>query len=524
MWTLARPRLRQAGVVATLVLSALLTLTAWAISSPPGSSADEGFHMTSIWCPAAIDACDRQVYEDHSWSILVPKDVVYASTCLRGNVYESGACVQEMSSDLIRAMRPVRNDGLYPDGFYRTMGLFTGDDTTRSVFAMRIVNSVAAISLFGAAAAMLSRPNRRVLIYGGLVVSIPQAIYLIASINPSGWSVTGVAVAFIGLHGWFTETFDASGSQQVQRWRDLNGRQIGLAVLSLVGATMAASSRGDAGMFVVLAAGVLLVLHSEQVREWWWFALPALVASAIGMISFFTSGQGTAALGSMDERPPGDFHHLFANLFDFPGFLMNAQVGPLGWNDLSVPAISAIPPLVFATAVAFTGLRVITWRKTLALSGLIAASVAIPLIVFQRSGWHPGELAGRYWTPLLAVIVMTALWNPVRRSAPKLKVPQSVAVWLSLSIGNAAMLYRQIRRYTTGLGYRGISLNEFVEWWPARVSPNATFLLGSLGFSTLVGLAFWLAGRPDSPDLATDGTATALAVHPPERRLRAGAK
>ena len=509
-----QPRLRQIGFAAALVLSALFALTAWAISSPPGASADEGFHMTSIWCPAAVpNSCDQQVYADGSWSILVPKPVVYAPTCLRGNVDASGACTQDMGSDLIRAMRPVRNDGLYPDGFYRTMGLFAGSDPTQSVFVMRIVNSALAVALFGVAAGLLSRPNRRVLIYGGLAVSIPQAIYLVASVNPSGWAITGVAVAFIGLHGWYTETSVAAPTpmqpQPAQRWRNLNGRQIGLAVLALVGAAMAASSRGDAGMFVVLTAGALVILHSDRIREWFWSALPAVLASAIGMLSFLTSGQGTAALDGMDGRPRADFHHLFANLFDFPAFLMNAQVGPLGWNDLTVPAITAIPPLVFATAVAFTGLRATAWRKTLALCGLVAASIVVPLTVFQRSGWFPGELAGRYWTPLLAVIVMTALWDPVHRSAPTLTTLQTVAVWASLSVGNAAMLYRQIRRYTTGLSYRGISLDEFVEWWPAPVTPNVTFILGSIGFSALVGLAFWLARRPDSRELDTHELAAA---------------
>ena len=504
---LVTPRLKRFGIAASMVIAAMLALTAWATSSPPGSSADEGFHLTSIWCPAANpSACDPQVDEYGTLSILAPRNVIYGANCLVNNLDASGACVEDVGSDLVRAQLPWRNDGHYPDGFYRFMGLFVGDNLTASVFTMRIVNSAIAVALFGVAISLLSRPNRRVVTYGALVVSVPMIIYLVASINPSGWAITGVVGTWIGLHGWFTEAPRNGLQPRLQKWRILNGRQLGLASVSLVSAAIAASSRSDAGMFVVLVSMALTILHSDRIRALWWLALPAVLTSAIGIFGFLSASQGTAALGSMDGRTPGNLHLLFSNLFDFPIFLMNAQAGPLNWNDLVAPAVSSIPSVVFATSIGFLGLRAMNWRKAVALGGLVSAFVAIPLVVFQQSGWRPWELAGRYMTPLVAVLIMTALWDPVRRSAPRLGSTQAIVIWLALSVGNAAMLYRQIRRFTTGLGFQGLNLNSNVYWWASPVSPMATFILGSLGLSALVALAFWMVGRDSRDNMLVTGS------------------
>ena len=50
-----RSRLHIAAAIAVPV-ALLAALLAWGVSSPPGSSPDEDYHMGSIWCAGGIEA------------------------------------------------------------------------------------------------------------------------------------------------------------------------------------------------------------------------------------------------------------------------------------------------------------------------------------------------------------------------------------------------------------------------------------------------------------------------------------
>ena len=52
--------------VSVAILSAILTLSGWALSSPIGSSPDDDFHLPSIWCGQGFrdGLCEEDVNPD----------------------------------------------------------------------------------------------------------------------------------------------------------------------------------------------------------------------------------------------------------------------------------------------------------------------------------------------------------------------------------------------------------------------------------------------------------------------------
>ncbi|QAY63372.1 DUF2142 domain-containing protein [Xylanimonas allomyrinae] len=478
----------RAGAAAVTVIGALLFVFSWATASPPGSSPDEDWHLASIWCPTPLDgACSTKVNDDQTTSVKVPQKIVSAAACTAFNPAASGACVDGLGTEPAWTNRV--DNGAYPGGFYDVMHWFVGGDMTASVMMMRLVNGTLGVALLGALVALLSPGNRRLVAYGGLVVAAPMVVYLVASINPSGWAITGVAAAWIGLHGFFTES---------QAWRRYT-----LAGLAAFGAVLAAASRGDAGAFAALVAVAATVLHLDRIRADLKRVAAPVVVAAIGVAGFLSGTQSSAVSSGLTDYPPGDLGLLLSNIRALPALLLDSLTGPLNWLDTPMPAITWVPVTMLATALVFWGLQSMNWRKGIALLGMVVAFCALPLLLLQVSGAPVGaEVQGRYLTPIVPVIVMTALWNPIRNGVDRLTRVQTLVVAVALVVANAAALHTQIRRFVTGLDAPYFNLDWNVEWWASPVSPMATLVLGSLGFAILVIGLFLVRGSdlPDIPD------------------------
>ncbi|GAB2465083.1 DUF2142 domain-containing protein [Xylanimonas ulmi] len=495
-----RSRLRTAAWSALLVVGALLAVVAWATASPPGSSPDEDFHLTSIWCPMPIDgSCETRVGEEGETQVAAPHVVVSAALCTAFQPDNSGACVDGLGNDKVWASR--LNDGLYPGGFYDVMHWFVGPDVPQSVTNMRIANGLVAIALFTAVAVLSPPASRRVLAYGFLTVSVPLGVYLIASINPSSWAVTGVAVAWAGMHGFMT--------QPDRR------RRYGLAAVALLAAVLTATARADAGAYLGVVAAGVVALHIRTVRARVRTGILPLLVTAIGVVGFLSASQTGALTGMYGTQGPGDGDLFFANLFALPSLLLGAQTESLNWLDTPVPPIAWVPLVLVAGALAFRGMRVVDVPKGVALLGMVGVYVALPLLVLQLSGTPVGlEVQARYVAPLVPAIMATTLWTPCRGGMPRLGTGQSALVYASLVGAHAVILHIQIRRFVTGLDVGGLNLNSAVEWWGSPVSPMATWFLGSLGFAVLA-LVLFRVQRADPSDERPELTGEPLAAVSP---------
>ncbi|WIY82633.1 DUF2142 domain-containing protein [Propionimicrobium sp. PCR01-08-3] len=463
----------------------LLTGWAWAWSSPVGSGPDDDYHMASIWCPTPLETSGCLAgYDDSGNAIIHIPNSIGPRACYAQHPDESGGCQR----DVEREVQTTRVDnGGYPGGYYDFMHWFVGPDTHQSVYSMRVFNVILAGLLFAATAAVSGKSARLPVIGGMIVGLVPLGIFLVASVNPSAWAIIGVAVAWGSTHALI--------APHSARWK-----RIGAVLLLLLGATIAAVSRGDAGAFVVVVtAGYLILQYRRGAPRIAIFGV--VLASLIGLIGFMSAGQSASGLTQpwIDGGSLTGFSLLIRNIRDLPllfGGMFGYQWG-LGWLDTSLPSITAVAMLMVVGGILFVGTQRISWRKGLILMMLFGAASALALWTLQLSNTTVGnQVQPRYLLPLILVFCMV-LFVDENHSERSIHFPVATRwlVWTFLVIAQCFALQRNIRRYITGIDVDGFNLNVAVEWWEAPVQPMTLWVLGTLGFA-MFAAALLYVGRP----------------------------
>jgi hypothetical protein len=432
-------------------LLAFVMFAGWAFVSPPGSSPDDDYHLTSIWCveDGQGDRCTFLGDEFRS----VPRAVVDAGSCYAFKPEVSGACFSEISRGLTLTDRANDVQELYPTLFYRTMGVMVGTDIERSVLAMRLFNSFIAAGLLGFVLALAPLGIRSAVLVTTVVGYIPLGLSIIPSTNPSSWTVTGIVM------------FTAFGLTLIhqtywKRWRTLL-----VAALTIVSAALAIGSRVD-GMTYVVIVSIAIGLYSgyRQLRAAWIASLILVAVSVIAIWNFFTfSTPGGAEPMGEQARSVG---LLTTNLLSLPVLIQGAVGGwDLGWNDTPMPPLVPIIGMVALGALAYRGLLSVSWRKAFAVAFSSGMVVAVPLAFLQKEGLGVGEIVQpRYILPLLLfALIMLSLGNTVNDALP-LSVPAGVALWLALGTSASLAFWAYAHRYAVGTDTTLLVLDIPIEW------------------------------------------------------------
>lgn len=478
----APSRLLVRGWVAGLLVGALFLLVGavWAVSSPAGSSPDDDFHLGSIWCAwgRGPDTCVVQGPGRNPGELaaLVPAQVVGAP-CFAFKPTDSGAC----SYQLPGGMAPSRaNDTLYPGLFYAAMRIFAGPDVPRSVVLMRLANVTLAALLVALAVTVAPPLVRRAFVLSWLGVLVPLGLFVVASTNPSSWTLVGIATYWVFLLRWLDPP--ATGGSRTD-------------VLAAVGAVaagvLAAGSRADGAAYVVVAtlAVTVLVLRRRRhgvVR----YVLPAAVV-VVAFIVFQRSGQSSALGGLGPPTGREGVSLLLANVVGLPGLLLGSwgQGWGLGWLD--TPLSGSASGLAVGAAAGLVVLGVAAWwrRKGWAIAVVLAVLVALPLLVLQRAGNVVGEnVQPRYLLPLVGLALGLVLLSlrPFGRGSWRLTPAQGLVIGAMVAGAQALALHDQLRRYVTGIDGSGLDLATGKEWWWNQpIGPNAVWLFGSLAGAAL---------------------------------------
>ncbi|MCL2471150.1 MAG: DUF2142 domain-containing protein [Propionibacteriaceae bacterium] len=493
MWKHAR-----AWVAAILaIVGGGATVFAWAVASPVGASPDEDYHLASIWCPAIQDgSCSTRTTSNGTVEVAVPAQVVESSGCFQFHSDVSGACTTHIPDQTVWTTRV--NKGHYPGGYYSVMHLFVGPDVYHSVIVMRVVNGAIAMVLIGLVVIALPRSGRRLLVYSTLPVCVPLMVYLLASVNPSGWALTGVTVA------WFGTYASVVASSRV--------RTVLSGLLAVVGAAMAASARSDAGVYVCGAVVVAVILFGPKIRRNWWTIVLLVLMVVIG-IAGFLSGNQSAAVSPSTVSTNGSLLVAIASVVLSPLFMIDFGAGFFGlnWDDTAMPALVWVPVAILAIGLMILGLRRLNWRKLLAFGGVFFVYMALPTYLFAHSGQLLGHgVQPRYVAPLLPLLLSLALWRPERGGAKRLSLVPTIILSAGLVVAHTVALHVQIRRFVSGLDVSSLNLNSSVQWWHAGPSPLATWLIGAVGFAMVAATLFILrrGGGPRTGDVTLDSPAS----------------
>lgn len=475
----------------TAPLLAILTLTAWAFASPVGAGPDDDYHLISTWCAVGgSEAC-----EPGSESRTREVSTAFESAqCYTQKATESAAC--QLESGLALDGPKVDSDRgnfqrEYPGVYYAAMRAFAGDDLVQSALVMRVVNLFLFVGLATALAVLLPASRRQTLLWGWLVSLVPLGMFIIPSNNPSGWAITGVGTAFLALLGWF----EGAGRR---RWA--------LGALYVVGIVMAAGSRGDASVYAVGATVVAALLTSSRSRAWLLRAILPLCGLVLIGVFFLTSTQAdvgvhgfsggdpvsTGTVGDLAEGATGGLGLAAYNLLQLPHLWTGVWgTWALGWFDTELPAIVPWSAVAAFVVVAFAGLGLLNRRKAIAIAGVLAVLVVLPVYVLTAGEDAVGsQLQPRYLLPLIVLFSLLLVTAPPGASTVRFTRVQTFTILGALAIAHLVSLQVNIRRYVTGAEQQGLDLGKGAEWWweGLAVGPMAVWIVGSLAFAGLLAV------------------------------------
>lgn len=460
---------------------AIVALICWAFASPLGSSPDDDFHLSSIWCAAGEKAKECQLVADEK-KRAVPAAFA-KKPCFAHKAKESAACGETLTGEGQSSLASTARgnfQGLYPPIYYLAMSSLVGSDIEVSVVLMRIVSVLLFVGLTTLLYVLLPASRRPTLVWGLVVSLVPLGLFLIASNNPSGWAIISAGTLWISLLGYF----ESSGK-----------RKAGLGLIATTSMVLGAGARADSAAYVVVAVIVVVLLTARLNRRWIVSALLPLVLAFVAAAFYLSTQQssvGTSGFsGYVDPSRSMSWLGLFTtNLLNVPS-LWAGVFGSwgLGWLDTRMPAIVWVCGLGCFAALAFTGLVSLSTRKVLALAVVVGALGLMPAYVLTQSGALVGDgVQPRYILPLIIMLGGIVLLQ-VDGMSLNLTKWQVAALMTTLATANAFALHFNIRRYVTGTDITSWNLNHAVEWWWGMpVSPMAIWLLGSLSFATFLAI------------------------------------
>lgn len=481
--------MRRARAFAPGILAAVfgvVALVAWAFASPVGATPDEDFHLTSVWCGQGYQEgfCERGSGPGER---LVPLELLLAPQCYAFHPTESAACQEGFSPDPELVSSDRGNfSGEYPPVFYWVMNLFAGRGIVRSVLLMRIFNALLAVALVGAVAVLSPPGVRRAVVTSAVVTAVPLGMFLLPSVNPSGWGLVGALCFTPALVGYLV-------TEGRRRWA-----LAGLAAVSLL---VGAGARFDAALFAALGAVVAVTVGWKAGRRHLTDLVVPVLLGAVALVTFLSSG--ASAAGQTDDVAKDlSVGHLFRLLGDVPSLWIGTVTGSgwgLGWLDTAMPAV--VPVIVWGVlaGAVFSALPSGDRRHQLALLAVGAALWLVPTYMQVVTGYDVGAwVQPRYIQPLVVMLVALALLRV--RGAVGWRRVQWLLVVVGLSIANSIALFTTLRRFVTGNDVGGIDLDRQREWWwPGPIGPVAVWIVGSLAFAVAAALLL-RSMRADVPE------------------------
>lgn len=469
-WTLKTRPVWRILVVAFL---SFLALVAWAISSPPGSSPDDDFHLTSIWCAQGerVGLCEN-ISAD---SVDVPNDVVHAP-CFAYHKEVSAKCQANLDSSMFKMGRSNNLEHSYPGGFYWVMSWFATPNVQHSILLMRLFNAALFVAMSTSTFLLIERRWRGPLALGIALTVVPLGMSIIPSTNPSSWTLYAPALLYLLTRSLLRST--------------IRSKSIMMSILIIAIAAISGAARSDAALFSVFAIGL------AAISEWgaWFkrlaFYLISAAAGFVALLSLISGRQASSAAGGLNgesaELSRSSLSLFIRNLVDLPGLILgSAGNWNLGWLDTPMP--SSVWVLMLASISTVLIGSISRKRRLSELNvPLIAAFLlfAVPMAITQFSGAPIGAFVQpRYVLPLLALTVISILSTntafEIDTNGRQLKI-----VICLIGLANLISLATNTIRYSSGLLTSSISnLSDYFA--PLLLGLVTTSLIAAVGMKAV---------------------------------------
>lgn len=479
----------------------VVAMAAWSLSSPPLSTPDEILHIANIWCANEADGLECISKEPNDQGEIVgTHSFGVQRECYWRKPSTPAGCFNEVGQT--GGYWLLQKGSYYHPGFPKTMNAFISGDGALSLLRMKLFNSLLFVVLVGVLLYFVSSALAKSALTALAVTLSPFGIWLIASINPSGWGITGLALAW---------AFAVAIYHTLLTHRKFG--RVSIVPTSIVASALvlslflATQARRDVMAFTIVVIAVVMTVESIRTaldhaserlrlrlrRSRW---ISSLVAAAVvlwgiryGSLLGF-SYRGT--LVSFNESGPSLSVWLTSWLTHFPAVFLDAYGSSgLGENDIKISQFVSIASLLVLGGVLSYATAKLSWLQL--------SSFAILGLAFAAIMWFASieldlyNVPGRYVMPLFPVIIGTYVYYS-KSEVQFFDVERTryVAIGL-LGFAHALGLYAVVERYSAGSsgGLRVIPV-RFDEWWWEflPIGPNGVVLLGSAGWVIFLVYAY----------------------------------
>lgn len=496
-------RIRNQKKLLLAAIAGFLAIASWAVSSPPGSSPDENFHLGSIWCGTDFhdNGCSPLTASSNNHTVEVKTPHVM-DVCFIFYPDQSAQCKWDERS---KSTTLMANNGLYPQGEYKLLNSLVTNNPYHSVVGMRLLNSLIFILLFILAIRLSTGFGKLAAFISVLLTLIPLGIFIIPSVNPSGWAFTAAATNWVFLKN----ILDNPSKSQTYKIVNFS--------LFLATILMAMSSRWDVMTYIVMSTFAILISNFKKIKKVEKFYLISIGAiilwlAYLGLFSRLTSGSSNLT-GLGGGNSDLSFSFLLRNSLEN---FMNLYAGStgyvwgIGWLDTHIPELVSIFGLLCWGIWISRLLPQKNIRSYFSTLFTLLALIVIPIYVLVSEKLLVGQqVQPRYLLPLLPIFFGITIYNASESNFTIANLKSSTYLTsILLGITNFLSLHTNLRRYLTGLDVTDFNLNHNVEWWwNTGISPNAVLVIGSISFlvfALLIGSYVLDELSMDSADFAAE--------------------
>jgi len=497
----ARPWSARRCWVVSFLLFAMLA-GSWSLASPLFSAPDEPAHVIN-----AAAVVRGQLLPPHDGGVSqVRVPAVYASAyavpaCFAFKATVPADCAPGLTGSTTDVVVGT-TAGRYPPLYYAVVGLPTlVAPPKQAVYLMRLISILLCAGfLAGALSAAASARRPRLLVLGVAVAVTPMVLFLAGAVNPNSLEIAAAVCLWVcGLV--------------------LVGRPPAAAVPGLVSGLGASAcvlvlTRALSPVWLACIGAVVLLLAGwSQLVELWRRpdvrrCVVAIVAtSVVAMLWIYYAGTN-AVDTTTRPYPLAGPAGLRASLNN-TDWSLHQMVGIFGWLDAPAAPLSYYFWFFAIGLLLLLALAAASPRSRLALIGLCAACVLLPVALESRVAPYLGLVWQARYTmpiavgvPVLAAYAGTQLLQPARgefgRPPVDALLPRlSATVVTVLAIAHVAAFLSALRRYTVGAGLTH-KLDLFSgPWQPPLTAAGVSALFGL----AVLGYGAWLLriGRPAGP-------------------------
>jgi hypothetical protein len=459
-----------------IFISSFIFLGSWALSSPIGSSPDEGSHLVGIWCTEINKSVKCNNSEGPSkFSSQLSGD----ESCYLYDADQSAGCLQSQE-EVYKEL-----SGFNEIKFYNFLNSFVSDNIIMSVIIMRFIN-VFILSVCIVFAFIYLRKDIFVgTVFSFMTVGLPLGFYLVTSINTTSWVILG-SIFFIPY------IFEIV--------TNLSVRTIPLIIVTMLLTYIYLGSRPDGILFLGISIVSSIPILAYKIKNFNFFIkmlkynnLSRVVISLISLITlyliYFVSTEigKRASLGlyaSTQNVTNWDIGYRFTSLIS--GALGGWGLGSL---EVDMPGVVSVSSLFIFFSVIFISLgkSVIHSKLTLLIYAYFLIFV-IWIFLFKSQLFVGQWLQPRYILPIMFGLMSTSFVG-IRQDLDKTFIYQiKIFIFLStvcFAIGQHTLL----RRYTHGLDELYLNLDQNKEWWWnfLPISPMQLLMIGTISY-----FATWL--------------------------------